>query len=196
MKEFLNNQITRYDGKNVFIEFTRSAFSINKVEICFFYYDLSKLKKERITKSIKIYIDFEKFLSLGIDISSGRLLRKLRNLTETNPNEPAFITRGGTSSSKLISQNRERSDKKCESRIFSIKKAKATGKDFLLEAISGPGEETSTGLIKPIFKVPDQQIVIAISQEQLQGMIELVKLELQAYINYTMAVYQKELKVK
>ena len=61
-----NNQITRKDAKNCFVESLNDSFSIGKIHFAFATYDVSKPVGQRQTNNIHIYIDVDEFLEVEL----------------------------------------------------------------------------------------------------------------------------------
>ena len=65
------NQITRKDAKNCFVESLSDAFSIGKIHFNFSAYDPNKPAGQKQTNSVHIYIAADEFMELCRKVSCG-----------------------------------------------------------------------------------------------------------------------------
>ena len=187
------NQIIRKDGRNCFVEIKNDQFGIGKFHLEFASYDVSRAAGERFTNHVHIYVDAGDFLALTAEAASGVLLR-LANQQKAAAAEatakgqkylptPLFECMGGTSAAKLARFSASRPDGKSLSRICRLLPANKT--DFLLSAVSGPGEENKTGLIVPKYvnNKPENSVSISLSARDLTAMLTLAKAHYDAWLS-------------
>lgn len=187
-KDYTANQIIRLDGNKCFMEVLNDAFTIGKVHMGFYTYDVSNAKGSRFTNNIQIYLGIPEFLALAQEISSGRLARKAQMSLEQSKQTQAFPaavfeSMGGTSAAKLRKMGQGRADKMGISRQFRINSG--TKKPFLLNAEAGPGEADAKGLIVPRFKLGqgEHKVMVPVDHNMMLRMAETVRLHIQAYLS-------------
>ena len=131
------NQIARVDGNKCFLEVVSNAFNIQKVQINFFQYDLTRQQGDRFTANIPIYLGFKDFNNLFYNtILTGNIFRELDRLS----NDPSkkewekqiILHRGGFKKDGII--------KARDLKIF-----RGTRKPIVLRAEYGPGKENQKG---------------------------------------------------
>lgn len=175
------NQITRKDARNCFVESLRDGFEIGKMHLCFANYDMNRPAGQRQTDKIHIYIDVDEFLELCRKLNSGELRYMLQNQKKNNDSKPLYQCLGGTSAEKLAMQGRARTDGKSLSRIASLIPGKKA--DFIFVADSGPGETNEKGLIVPQFgHSPENHVAVSMSFETLSELLLLTKAHYEAWL--------------
>lgn len=178
-----NHQIIRLDGKNCFVEVMTGQFFKGKVILNFEQYDDTKPKGQRTVAKITYFIPFDKFLQLSQDIKSGKLA-KLAEKEKANNKYPGAVYTDltGTSEELLKRNNQERPDGKSESRQFKI--IPGLRAEFMLQAEKGPGEKSSTGIIKPLYgNKPEQKVAIPMSGDDLKKLFLLTETFIIGYIS-------------
>jgi len=176
-----NNQITRKDAKNCFVESLNDAFEIGKIHLAFATYDLKRPVGQRQTNNVHIYIDVEEFLELCRKVECGEFKHLMYNKKKNNDNKPLYECMGGTSAEKLASYGKSRSDGMSLSRIAKI--IVGNKSDILFIADSGPGETNETGLIVPKFdKSPEDHVPVSMSFETLSELLLLTKVHYEAWL--------------
>ena len=175
------NQIVRKDARDCFVESLNDAFEIGKTHFAFASYDMSKPPGSRQTNSVHIYINTDEFLELCRKITSGELRYMLQAKKRNGDNSYLYQHLGGTSAKNLYKQGRPRSDKKSLSRTVQL--LPSTKSDFLFVADSGPGEETSKGLIVPKFgKNPENHVSVMMTYDAFSELMLLTKAHYQAWL--------------
>ena len=179
-KEKNVTQITRIDGKNVFVEVMNNAFGIGKVLLNFAEYDPKQGNKQ--TKLIPIYMNLEEFLIFAQDVKSGRVAMYQKQ--HENDQYPYAVKEyellGGTSAESLAKAGKSRKDGKSVSRQFKL----VVGKKFILQAEMGPGHVNETGLIVPDYNTKSAEMVVKVPMDAkaLKGMVLIVEQHLNAYL--------------
>lgn len=175
------NQIVRKDAKDCFVESLNDAFDIGKTHFAFATYDLSRPSGSRQTNTVHIYISVDEFLELCRKISSGELRYMLQAKKRNRDNTYLYQHLGGTSAKNLHKQGRPRADRKSLSRTVQL--LPSTKSDFLFVADSGPGEETSKGLIVPRFgNKPENHVSVMMSYDAFSELMLLTKAHYQAWL--------------
>ena len=187
------NQIIRKDGRGCFVEALKSSFAIGKVLFKFVNYDNSKQKGNKITSSIDIYMDFEKFNQIYYDLMVGKKLiseatsEKARAAQATQQTgkkvwaNQIMLTQGGTSAASLNRKGKARPDGKSEARV--LKFFAGDKLPFMFQAEKGMGETSQTGLIIPKYGTkPDAKVSIGMTGEDMKEFFTTVHMHVQAYI--------------
>lgn len=177
-----NYQIIRLDGKNCFVEVMTGQFHKGKVILNFEQYDDTKAKGERTIARITYFMPFDKFLQLEQDVKSGKLA-KLAEKEKANNKYPNAIYTDltGTSNELLKRNNQARNDGNSESRQLKI--IPGLKAEFMIQAEKGPGEKSSTGIIKPLYgNKPEQKVAIPMSGNDLKRLFSLTKIHIVGYI--------------
>lgn len=183
-KQFVQKQIIRIDGTNVFVEVMNDAFPIGKVRFNFIEYDVSKPKKHRIQKNVSIYVDIADMLLLIHDGLSGRLnviAERLREEAKRRnvPCKEAWVHLGGVSSETLKKRNQPRPDGMALSRRMRL--VPGNKKPWVLIAETGPGKEFQTGLIAMAGK-PEVQVLVPLSDENLKHLLLMTQVHIQGFV--------------
>ena len=114
------NQITRKDAKNCFVESLNDVFAIGKVHLNFAAYDPNKPAGQRQTAGVHIFIAADEFMELCRKVSCGEFKYLWQMKKKNNDKEPLYQSLGGTSAEKLAKQNRARPDGMSLSRTFKV----------------------------------------------------------------------------
>lgn len=177
-----NNQITRKDAKNCFVESLNDSFSIGKIHFAFATYDASKPSGQRQTNNVHIYIDIDEFLELCRKVEFGEFKYIMNQKKQAKDNTPIYETLGGTSAETLAKRNKSRADGKSISRTAKL--IVGEKKDLLFVADSGPGEADSKGLIVPKFGGrPENHVQIAMTFEVFSELMLTTKVHYQAWLS-------------
>lgn len=177
-----NNQITRKDAKNCFVESLNDSFSIGKIHFAFATYDVSKPVGQRQTNNIHIYIDIDEFLELCRKVEFGEFKYIMNQKKQAKDNTPIYETLGGTSAETLAKRNKSRTDGKSLSRTAKL--IVGEKKDLLFVADSGPGEADAKGLIVPKFGGrPENHVQIAMAFESFSELMLTTKVHYQAWLS-------------
>lgn len=188
--EYVDHQIHRVDGKNVFVEVMSSAFAIGKVQMNFIEYDPAKGNKQ--VKNIQVYMDIPKFLVFANDILSGRIPEmgarekaKAKAASaggQTAYPGPIYQDLGGVTSQRLKVQKRKYSFEIPEgyaiSRIFYL--TPGLKADWMISGQLGLGKENDKGLIVPQGK-PKEIVRIPMDNDALKAFVLVAKAHLEAY---------------
>lgn len=191
-------QITRIDGKGVFVEVMNSMFDKGKVIFNFEDYDDSKPAGQRKKNALPVFVDIDKFLVLSHDFMSGRIaalakIEKARVAEEqaqvkaSGQNRTVYAKhiwqdQGGISAEKLAKQGKSRPDGMSLARQFKL--TPGTNKPWILSAEYGPGEENDTGLIVPKYTRPEHIIRVPFeNDESMKAMLLIVQAHLQGFIS-------------
>lgn len=181
-KKLLSHQIIRFDGRNTFFEVMSNCFGIDKVQINFIQYDVSKEKKNRIVNQISVYVDIPKAGCLCHDILTGKLpmlMKKQKESGEKYP-KPVWSDMGGISASKLAERNQSRQDGKALSRVLKLSSGFKT--DCVLQAECGCGEEDDKGLIVPRYGTnPDARIIVGLCFDDLKKLAIMIDKHITAF---------------
>ena len=178
-KEIKAERISRKDGKNCFVEVLDSAFEIGKIRLDFVSYDVNAAAGNRQTANIKIYLDIDKFLSLGDKVRHyGKEYTKYCN-SHPDFKTPLFSQMGGVSSKILKARGTPRADGMGISRTLTVSASK---KGYFLTAKSGPGMEDEKGLIVPKYKEPEEKVSIALDHDTFMEIICIAEARYQAYL--------------
>ena len=176
------DQITRKDAKNCFVESLRDCFSFGRIHFTFASYDLSKPAGQRQTNQIQIYIPVGEFLNLCRKLECGELRYLMQNRKQTGDRKPLYEILGGTSAEKLVRQGRPRPDGRSLSRVMQL--LAGSKSDLLLVADSGPGDTTDKGLIVPRFgKNPENHVAVSMSFDLFAELLLETKLHYQAWLS-------------
>ena len=176
------DQITRKDAKNCFVESLRDCFSFGRFHFTFASYDLSKPAGQRQTNQIQIYIPVGEFLNLCRKLECGELRYLMQNRKQTGDRKPLYEILGGTSAEKLARQGRPRPDGRSLSRVMQL--LAGSKSDLLLVADSGPGDTTDKGLIVPRFgKNPENHVAVSMSFDLFAELLLETKLHYQAWLS-------------
>lgn len=200
-KDYEHAQLSRFDGKNVFVETLNWAFGIGKMVLNFVSYDDSKAEGERKKEEITIFMDFDEFELLVNDVLSGKIPKLAqKELQETKASgnkypKAVYLLRGGTSAEKLAAKGKSRPDGKAEARVLEIAPSVMSGYDFVLTAKVGPGNESDTGLISLAGK-PEKQLRIPLTADNLKKMLIVGRSHIQVWRTIEYASYYKEISRK
>ena len=176
------DQITRKDAKNCFVESLRDCFSFGRIHFTFASYDLTKPAGQRQTNQIQIYIPVGEFLNLCRKLECGELRYLMQNRKQTGDRKPLYEILGGTSAEKLVRQGRPRPDGRSLSRVMQL--LAGSKSDLLLVADSGPGDTTDKGLIVPRFgKNPENHVAVSLSFDLFAELLLETKLHYQAWLS-------------
>ncbi|BBW98974.1 hypothetical protein [Geobacillus subterraneus] len=178
-------QMIRLDGTNVFVEVMNDTFEIGKVRFHFVEYDATKPKKERIQKSISIYVDISSMLCLIHDGLSGELRNKATQAREEaertkSPCKEVWMHLGGVSAETLAKRNQSRPDGMALARRMRLIPGKK--KPWVLVAEMGAGREFETGLIAMTGK-PEVQIMVPLSEDDFKALLLVTQAHIQGYIS-------------
>ena len=175
------NQITRKDAKNCFVESLSDVFAIGKIHFNFAAYDPNKPAGQRQTAGVHIFIAADEFMELCRKVSCGEFKFMWQQKKKNNDREPLYTSLGGTSAEKLAKQNRSRPDGMSLSRTFKIMIADRT--DLLLIADSGPGVTTEKGLITPKFgNKPENHVAVSLSLDAFGELLLATQAHYQAWL--------------
>lgn len=176
------NQITRKDAKNCFVESLSDAFAIGKIHFNFSAYDPNKPVGQKQTNGVHIYIAADEFMELCRKVSCGEFRFMVQTKKKNNDKTPLYQSLGGTSAEKLKAQNRTRPDGMSLSRTLKIMIADRS--DLLLVADSGPGETTEKGLITPKFgSKPENHVTVSMTLDTFGELILATQAHYQAWLN-------------
>lgn len=176
------DQITRKDARNCFVESLRDCFSFGRIHFTFASYDLSRPAGQRQTSQVQIYIPAGEFLNLCRKLECGELRYLLQSRKQSSDKRPLYETLGGTSAEKLARQGRPRPDGRSLSRTMQI--LCGSKSDLLLVADSGPGDTTDKGLIVPKFgKNPENHVAVSMSFDLLSELLLETKINYQAWLS-------------
>ena len=175
------NQITRKDAKNCFVESLNDVFAIGKIHLNFAAYDPNKPAGQRQTAGVHIFIAADEFMELCRKLSCGEFKFLWQQKKKNNDKDPLYQSLGGTSAEKLAKQNRSRPDGMSLSRTFKIMIADRT--DLLLIADSGPGVTTEKGLITPKFgNKPENHVAVSLSLDAFGELLLATQAHYQAWL--------------
>lgn len=175
------NQITRKDAKNCFVESLNDAFSINKIHFAFATYDVTKPVGQRQTNNIHIYIGVGEFLELCRKLCCGELKFMMQTKKKNKDNTPIFEHMGGTSAEMLAKRGKAREDGKSLSRIVKLI---VGNKDLLFIADSGPGETNAQGLIVPRFgNKPENHVAVSMTFDSFSELLLTTKTHYTAWLS-------------
>ncbi len=181
---FEDRQLYRIDGKNCFFEINR-AFDLGDGKLNLFFVQYDPLQGNRQTAKVSAYLDVAEFLYLANAILCGELKAVADKMKAAGSNHALYENLGGTSAKRLEASHRAREDGKSESRRFTI--SLGTKSDFYVSAESGPGEESATGLIVPLYgkssKPPEVRIGVPVSNKEMQKMALIVDRYIAAWFN-------------
>ena len=159
---------------NTFEEIKLTKASTNKVA-CNVYIDAFEINKVRIQNfdygsknNISCYIDFEDWLLLTQDASSGRLIKRL------DEEGTITVTMGGSKTSK-----RPEIEGKPESRTLTLGKS---GDTIFINMQVSEGEITGTGIIKPVGK-PILKIGMPLKVDKFRSMFIYTGKCIEAYLS-------------
>ena len=176
-----DNQITRKDAKNCFVESLNDAFAIGKIHFNFATYDATKPSGQRQTNNVHIYIDVDEFLELCRKVEFGEFKYIMNQKKTAKDNTPIYETMGGTSAENLAKRGKSRPDGKSVSRIAKLSVA---SKGLFFTADSGVGETGPTGLIVPKFgSNPENHVSILLAFESFSELILSTKVHYQAWLS-------------
>ena len=175
------NQITRKDAKNCFVESLSDVFAIGKIHFNFAAYDPNKPAGQRQTAGVHIFIAADEFMELCRKLSCGEFKFMWQQKKKNNDKDPLYQSLGGTSAEKLAKQNRSRPDGMSLSRTFKIMIADRT--DLLLVADSGPGVTTEKGLITPKFgNKPENHVAVSMTLDAFGELLLATQAHYQAWL--------------
>ena len=176
------DQITRKDARDCFVESLRDCFSIGRIHFTFASYDLARPPGQRQTNQIQIYIPIGEFLNLCRKLECGELRYLMQEHRKTGDKRPLYETLGGTSAEKLARQGRPRPDGRSLSRVMQLLAGNKS--DLLLVADSGPGDTTDKGLIVPKFgKNPENHVAVSMSFDLFSELLLETKVNYQAWLS-------------
>lgn len=192
--QYVDYQVFRIDGRNVFVEILRSAFTIGKVQLTFVEYDPNK--DNRQIKNIPIYMNIEDFLVFAQDVLSGRISvlgKQSKEKAVTSGSSypaPVYQDLGGVTSFRVKTQKKKYSfeipDGYAVSRIMYLTPGNKA--DWMLSGQVGLGKESGKGLIVPQGK-PHEIVRVPLTNEMLKALVLVTKAHIEAY--YT-AIHLKE----
>lgn len=163
-------QITRIDGRNCFVESLNDAFSFGRFHLNFVKYDLEKGKGSRQTDLIPIYLSVGEMYDLKRMLDSGSLIQLLKDAKAAKKTVRIFSYMGGTSADKLKASGNTRPDGKSVSRTATLTNGQKAQLMFCAE--SGPGEQSEKGLIVPKFiNGPEHKVLVAMSVANLTDIV-------------------------
>ena len=175
------NQITRKDAKNCFVESLNDVFAIGKVHLNFAAYDPNKPAGQRQTAGVHIFIAADEFMELCRKVSCGEFKFLWQQQKKNNNKEPLYTSLGGTSAEKLAKQNRSRPDGMSLSRTFKVMTADRA--ELLLVADSGPGVTTEKGLITPKFgSKPENHVAVSMTLDAFGELLLATQAHYQAWL--------------
>ena len=165
-----------YSSK-AFVKVKANAFSINKLQM-----DFVNTENKR---SIIIYIEIYKAITLANDILSGRINKLVEKESQTAKSEnrfpkPVWNDFGGISAKKA-KERKIRSDGKAVSRSFAI--TSGTKVPIIFQSIQGEGREAESGAITPVYSRDDEKIIIPLYTQDLKSFALAVKSEWEAYLS-------------
>ncbi len=176
------DQITRKDARDCFVESLRDCFQIGRIHFTFASYDLTRPPGQRQTNQIQIYIPVGEFLNLCRKLECGELRYLMQNRKQSGDRRPIYETLGGTSAEKLARQGRPRPDGRSLSRVMQLLAGSKC--DLLLIADSGPGDTTDKGLIVPKFgKNPENHVAVSMSFDLFSELLLETKINYQAWLS-------------
>ena len=176
------DQITRKDARDCFVESLRDCFQIGRIHFTFASYDLMRPPGQRQTNQIQIYIPVGEFLNLCRKLECGELRYLMQNRKQSGDHRPIYETLGGTSAEKLARQGRPRPDGRSLSRVMQLLAGSKC--DLLLVADSGPGDTTDKGLIVPKFgKNPENHVAVSMSFDLFSELLLETKINYQAWLS-------------
>ena len=176
------DQITRKDARDCFVESLRDCFSIGRIHFTFASYDLARPPGQRQTNQIQIYIPIGEFLNLCRKLECGELRYLMQEHRKTGDKRPLYETLGGTSAEKLARQGRPRADGRSLSRVMQLLAGNKS--DLLLVADSGPGDTTDKGLIVPKFgKNPENHVAVSMNFDLFSELLLETKINYQAWLS-------------
>lgn len=176
------DQITRKDARNCFVESLRDCFQIGRIHFTFASYDLTRPPGQRQTNQIQIYIPVGEFLNLCRKLECGELRYLMQNRKQSGDRRPIYETLGGTSAEKLARQGRPRPDGRSLSRVMQLLAGSKC--DLLLVADSGPGDAADKGLIVPKFgKKPENHVAVSMSFVLFSELLLETKINYQAWLS-------------
>jgi hypothetical protein len=185
MRKKSEQQIIRFDGKNVFVEVTNFAFSIEQVELGFYEYDANQERNSRIKQKVITYLSFADFLVLANDVLSGRMSKLAASEKQRKEDSKdryaraIFTSLGGVSKEKLQAKGKERADGMALSRQIKITPGDRV--PWILSGEQGPGEETATGLIAP--KGRSEEVVrVPLDDDSIKKFFLVTQAHIQAYL--------------
>jgi len=175
------NQITRKDAKNCFVESLSDAFAIGKIHFNFSAYDPNKPAGQKQTNGVHIYIAADEFMELCRKVSCGEFKFMWQTKKKNSDREPLYQILGGTSAEKLKAQNRSRPDGMSLSRTFKVMCADRA--ELLLVADSGPGVTTEKGLITPKFgSNPENHVAVSMTLDSFGELMLATQAHYQAWL--------------
>ena len=175
------NQITRKDAKNCFVESLNDVFAIGKIHLNFATYDPNKPAGQRQTAGVHIFIAADEFMELCRKVSCGEFKFLWQQKKKNNDKEPLYTSLGGTSAEKLAKQNRSRPDGMSLSRTFKVMTADRA--ELLLVADSGPGVTTEKGLITPKFgSKPENHVAVSMTLDAFGELLLATQAHYQAWL--------------
>lgn len=192
------NQIIRFDGKNVFFEVLKDGFNIEQVHIHFVRYDTNREQKDRIVDQADIYLDFPVFTVLINDMRSGRLLalanqkKKEAEAAKKQYADHFYLHQGGMSRERLKAAGKEREDGKALAREFKLTPANSEKAPWLITGNLGAGEENDTGLIQ-LRGRPEVSIMVPLSNDDIKKFFYYTEKHIDAHIA---SQYTKEMLTK
>ena len=175
------NQITRKDAKNCFVESLNDVFAIGKIHLNFAAYDPNKPAGQRQTAGVHIFIAADEFMELCRKVSCGEFKFLWQQKKKNNDKEPLYTSLGGTSAEKLAKQNRSRPDGMSLSRTFKVMPGDRV--ELLLVADSGPGVTTEKGLITPKFgNKPENHVAVSLTLDAFGELLLVTQAHYQAWL--------------
>ncbi len=176
-----DNQITRKDAKNCFVESLNDSFGIDKIHFAFTSYDVTKPAGQRQTNNIHIYIGVDEFLELCRKLCCGELKFIMQTKKKNNDKTALFEHLGGTSAEILAKRGKPRADGKSLSRTAQL--ICGNKSDLLFVANSGPGETNAKGLIVPKFgSNPENHVAVSMTFNSFSELLLATKTHLEAWL--------------
>ena len=172
-------QIFRADAKGAFIEALNDCFAFGRHHLRFIKYDATQAEGSRIAAQVDIYLPVTHVARWNFLFQQGSIDPMLKAARETGAEMKVLGHSGGTGKKKLASSGRSRADGKAEFRALVFKAG--TSKDFLLTAMSGPGNEDEKGLITPAGKM-DVSILMPMGKADFYDLVWTVSAHYQAYL--------------
>ena len=155
-------QIYRVDAKGVFLEALNDCFQFGRHHLRFVKYDTAQAEGSRISAQVDIFLPAAHVARWGFLFDQGAMAPLVKKSRENGKDIPGIGHSGGTGKKKLAASGKTRQDGKAEYRALSVKAGQA--KDFLFQAVSGPGNEDEKGLITPAGKM-DVSILVPLGMQ-------------------------------
>lgn len=160
--------ILKLSAANSFVEISVDSVAIGKIKMAFRKVDNSKEKGAKIVEKIDFYLDPFEALFLSEEILNGSIARAIKASIEKNPEFPPPVyelLRGTSGKEEIIS------------RVLFIQKSKSANMPYLLKVIQGPGKESETKAIVPLYnynKAP-QTVMVPVESKDFKIMAFALK---------------------